>query len=868
MGVPVTGLLGPTDPIDTYAVTDPLTGIDSWRSVIDVTARDAIGAQRRRQGMIVVVQTDSGLGPNLAYQLTAASPWAFDSTDWTLFSPGGSNFQGTQLISGGGVAWVSGYTFQVSAATYDIAGVFTTSLEQNVTLTMADATFDRYDLIVVDSSGVVSAIEGIAAASPIVPQADPATQLELTIIFVGALTTQPANITSTLLYDEDVGPATEWTASTTAGTFVLNSTNFPYHLTHDIEGTAVAANTYVQLAHSTPIDPTAFTQLVLHIRSKANWVNKSLSIGWYSTGVLQGAVVAVHNGVLGFSSTITAAYQQIVIPIGLFALAAGASVNQLRMQVLGGGANIGMYIDYIQLQTNSNALPSGYPAMIGGLTLLGNPTLISAIPSAITIGSGLLITGTTLSATSGSGTVTSVIAGTGLSGGTITTTGTIAIAAGGVGTTQLAAAGVTYAKIQNVAAVSLLGNPTGSPASASEITLGTGLSFSGTTLVGHAGTVTSVAMTVPSIMAIGGSPVTTAGTLAITLQTETANLVFAGPTTGSAATPTFRALVTADFGTNTVAYSNIQQLATHTLLGNSTGGTANVQEITLGAGLSFSGTTLVASGSGSVTTVSVVTANGFGGTVATATTTPAITITTGVSGLLKGNGTGVVAATAGVDYLTTNATITCGADTSGSGNTLLNITVIGINGHGLGSTVPTSGNLLIGSGTAWETETMSGDGTITLLGALTVTKTSGVSFAASATTDTTVATNITTGTLGAARLPTTGLTITQHAGVIGTGSIVSTTCTFDLSTHDWYTLTLSHSATTTLALSNATTGQQFTLILLQDGTGSCLVTWFSGIQWPGGIVPTLTLTAGKADIFTFKCFGTNTYYGFTPGLNM
>lgn len=51
------------------------------------------------------------------------------------------------------------------------------------------------------------------------------------------------------------------------------------------------------------------------------------------------------------------------------------------------------------------------------------------------------------------------------------------------------------------------------------------------------------------------------------------------------------------------------------------------------------------SGSGSVTTVSVVTANGFAGTVATATTTPAITITTTITGILQGNGTAISAAT-------------------------------------------------------------------------------------------------------------------------------------------------------------------------------------------------------------------------------
>lgn len=49
-------------------------------------------------------------------------------------------------------------------------------------------------------------------------------------------------------------------------------------------------------------------------------------------------------------------------------------------------------------------------------------------------------------------------------------------------------------------------------------------------------------------------------------------------------------------------------------------------------------------GSGTVTSVSVVTANGFAGSVADATTTPAITLSTTVTGVLKGNGTAVSAA--------------------------------------------------------------------------------------------------------------------------------------------------------------------------------------------------------------------------------
>ena len=68
-------------------------------------------------------------------------------------------------------------------------------------------------------------------------------------------------------------------------------------------------------------------------------------------------------------------------------------------------------------------------------------------------------------------------------------------------------------------------------------------------LSSYSGTVTSVGLSDTSTTAIytvSGSPVTTSGTIDITLNTQTANRVFAGPTTGSAAQPTFRALVAAD----------------------------------------------------------------------------------------------------------------------------------------------------------------------------------------------------------------------------------------------------------------------------------------------------------------------------------
>lgn len=60
------------------------------------------------------------------------------------------------------------------------------------------------------------------------------------------------------------------------------------------------------------------------------------------------------------------------------------------------------------------------------------------------------------------------------------------------------------------------------------------------------GTVTSVALAMPGEFAVAGSPVTASGTLTVTKATQTANKVFASPASGSAAAPTFRALVAAD----------------------------------------------------------------------------------------------------------------------------------------------------------------------------------------------------------------------------------------------------------------------------------------------------------------------------------
>lgn len=107
----------------------------------------------------------------------------------------------------------------------------------------------------------------------------------------------------------------------------------------------------------------------------------------------------------------------------------------------------------------------------------------------------------------------------------------------------------------------------------------------------------------------------------------------------------------------------------------------------------------VTKNNGTVSTVSVISANGFAGTVATATTTPAITLTTSVTGLLKGDGTAISAATAGTDYsagtsglstgILKSTTVTGALTTAVAGD----FPILNQNTTGNASTVTTNANL-------------------------------------------------------------------------------------------------------------------------------------------------------------------------------
>jgi hypothetical protein len=93
----------------------------------------------------------------------------------------------------------------------------------------------------------------------------------------------------------------------------------------------------------------------------------------------------------------------------------------------------------------------------------------------------------------------------------------------------------------------------------------------------------------------------------------------------------------------------------------------------------------------------------------------------------------------------------------------------------------------------------------------------------------------------------------------------STALTIDLANGTVQIITLTGNCVYTFPTPVA--GKSFTLVHLQDATGSRTVTWPSTVDWPSATAPTLTATALRADKFVFTAISGTSWLGSVAGQN-
>jgi hypothetical protein len=151
------------------------------------------------------------------------------------------------------------------------------------------------------------------------------------------------------------------------------------------------------------------------------------------------------------------------------------------------------------------------------------------------------------------------------------------------------------------------------------VTLGSGVSYNTSTktlsAAGTGGTVSSVGLNVPgALYNVGGSPVTGSGSITLSLLNQGANTLLAGPATGSAAAPVFRALVPADIPNNAANTTGTAANVTGTIaVANGGTGLNSVTSGDLVIGNGTGSLTVAAPGTGSLSALeqAVNTANGL-----------------------------------------------------------------------------------------------------------------------------------------------------------------------------------------------------------------------------------------------------------------
>lgn len=295
---------------------------------------------------------DYGAG-SMFYLTTDEKLYQSNGSVWNAVGGGtGTLFTGNYIIYGSGTWSGVGLIFDITDTSYVILGAHYATLNSafpTVTLAAADPTLDRIDVIYLDDSNSVGVLTGTPAASPLKPQVDPSSQIELTFVYISAAAVVPTGVTNTVVYDEN----TESTGATSA-----TGVNFNYGTSSfsGAKNTLVGSWTNGQfLSYLMPVTHLAsdvgFVKFYLRLPT-ALASTAFLSMYFYNGTTPTSNALNITSGLYGFNRSLTGAWQLITIPVANMSLITNV-FNKVYFR-LNGASTTGLQLDLLYLAVGNN----------------------------------------------------------------------------------------------------------------------------------------------------------------------------------------------------------------------------------------------------------------------------------------------------------------------------------------------------------------------------------------------------------------------------------------------------------------------------------------------------------------------------------
>ena len=284
-----------------------------------------------------------------------------------VFMTVNNTFGGCNNLLSGGVVTANNPTvtlvFDVTAANYTIGCKTYSTVASQVTLANGHATLGRFDVVIVDTNEVVSVLQGTPSSDPQVPQINHASQLALTTFLVpaGATTATQLGITRKLVYDENTGPAAEFTSASSGWTVDFGNTSFPANGSIDalLSGSTISTS-QISWTTTDTMRNGQFDVFKFYIRLTDAWVSgQGLDIAWYNGTTKVSNSVTFSNNSYGFNQATTGSYQVIAIPMANWVFTDSIFFKVIIKPLATPFSSQAFRLDWVQLQGGINQALGG-----------------------------------------------------------------------------------------------------------------------------------------------------------------------------------------------------------------------------------------------------------------------------------------------------------------------------------------------------------------------------------------------------------------------------------------------------------------------------------------------------------------------------